>query len=91
MTNRNTNFEYKVSGSVVITSRVTLGPQKQTSRGAAGGIDARAESGRGASRLGTAGIEDIAEKSGLNAREAVLGEIEDLSLRLGTPPTAGQK
>ena len=37
MTNRNTNFEYKVSGSVVITSRVTLDPKNN--HAALGGID----------------------------------------------------
>ena len=87
MTNRNTNFEYKVSGSVVITSRVTLDPKNKLHAALLAALT-RAPNQAGVLRgLALRGIEDIAEESGLDAKEAVLGEIEDLSLRLGTSPT----
>ena len=81
--NRNTNFEYKVGGSVVITSRVTLDPKNKLHAALLAALT-RAPNQAGVLRgLALRGIEDIAKKSGLTAREAVLGEIEDLSLRLG--------
>jgi len=86
MTHRNTHFEYKVTGTVVITSRVTLNPKDKLHAALLMALT-RAPNMAGVLRgLALRGIEDIAEKSGLNAREAVLGEIEDLSLRLGAQP-----
>ena len=82
MSKRDTRFEHKGNGSVVITSRVTLYPKNKLHSALLTALT-RAPNMAGVLRgLALRGIEDIAEKSGLDAREAVLGEIDDLSPRL---------
>jgi len=90
MTKRDTRFEYKGNGSVVITSRVTLYPKNKLHSALLVALT-RAPNMAGVLRgLALRGIEDIAKQSGASVEDAVLSEIEDMSLRLGTQRQEGE-
>jgi len=92
MSKRDTSFEHKGNGSVVITSRVTLYPKNKLHSALLTAL-INAPNMAGVLRsLALRGIEDIAEQSGVSVEDVVLSEseIEDMSLRLGTQPQQGK-